>query len=295
MNFYHSYKIIMKNILNFFALVIISGATFAQTKVVQLNDVKRRYIIYTPKDYDKQKEYPVVFNFHGSGMTHTEQMLYTQFNKTADKHGFIAVYPRGLKEDWNVGYSMSYKNGTNDIGFVEAMLTQIENEYKIDKKKVFATGLSRGGFFCQRIAAELPHRFAAVASVGALLPDSVAHYHKTQNDIGVLLVMGKADQVVNYNGKPGGYSSALDSYNYWKMGKPGSNKSTKIDQIPDDNTSVEILEYAIGSKSIVLVSIENGGHTWPGADDFNIGLPIGLTSHELDINEFIWAFFSQQK
>jgi polyhydroxybutyrate depolymerase len=134
-----------------------------------------------------------------------------------------------------------------------------------------------------------------VASVGALLPDSVAHYHKKQGDVGVLLVMGKADQVVNYKGKPGGYASAQDSYHYWKMGKAGSDKLTKIDNLPHDTTSVEILESAIGSKSIVLVSIENGGHTWPGADDFNIGLPIGVTSHELDINEYIWAFFSRQK
>lgn len=286
----------MKNVLKIIALLIFSGAAFAQTKSVQHKELKRRYIIYTPKGYDKQKEYPVVFNFHGSGMTQTEQMLYTQFNKTADKHGFIVVYPRGLKEDWNVGYGMSYKNGPDDIGFVETMLTQIETDHKIDKKRVFATGLSRGGFFCQRIAAELPHRFTAVASVGALLPDSVAHYHKQQHgDVGVLLVMGKADQVVNYNGKPGGYASAMDSYNYWKTSQPGSEKSTKIDNLPDDSTSIEILESAIGSKSVVLVSIENGGHTWPGADDFNIGLPIGVTSHELDINEYIWAFFSRQK
>jgi polyhydroxybutyrate depolymerase len=285
----------MKNLLKIIALLIVSGAAFAQTKSVQHKDLKRRYIIYTPKGYDTQKEYPVVFNFHGSGMTHTEQMLYTRFNETADKHGFIVVYPRGIKEDWNVGYGMSYTNGTDDIGFVEAMLTQIEADHKVDKKRVFATGLSRGGFFCQRIAAELPHRFAAVASVGALLPDSVAHYHKKQSDVGVLLVMGKADQVVNYKGKPGGYASAQDSYQYWKMGKAGSDKLTKIDNLPHDTTSVEILESAIGSKSIVLVSIENGGHTWPGADDFNIGLPIGLTSHELDINEYIWAFFSKQK
>lgn len=42
-----------------------------------------------------------------------------------------------------------------------------------------------------------------------------------------------------------------------------------------------------------LLTVVNGGHTWPGADDFNIGLPIGLTSKEININEYIWNFFER--
>ncbi len=285
----------MKSLLKVMALILVSGTIYAQTKFIKHNDTNRRYIVYTPKQYDEAKEYPVVFNFHGGGMTQAEQMLYTQFNKTADKHGFIVVYPRGIKEDWNVGYGQSYQNGVDDIGFVDALLTQLEKDYKVNKKKVFATGLSRGGFLCQRIAAELPHRFSAVASVGALLPDSVAHYHKKEGNVSVLLVMGKADQVVNYEGKPGAYASAIDSHTYWKMGQTSEEISTKIDKIPSDSTSVEILESKIGSRTVSLISIENGGHTWPGADDFNLGLPIGLTSKEIDINEYIWGFFNKAR
>ncbi len=68
-------------------------------------DVKRRYIVYVPKSYEavKDKNFPVVFNFHGGGMTMAEQMLYTQMNKMADKHDFIVVYPQVIKQDWNVG------------------------------------------------------------------------------------------------------------------------------------------------------------------------------------------------
>lgn len=278
-------------------LALVSGPLFAQTKILQHNETKRRYIVYTPKNYDPASEskYPVVFNFHGSGMTPAEQMLYTQMNRTADKYGFVVVYPKGINEDWNVGFGTSYKNGTDDIGFTEALLNQIEKDYKIDSKRVFATGLSRGGFFCHRIAAELPHRFSAVAGIGATLPDSVAFYHKSKKEVGVLIVHGKADKVVNYEGKAGGYYSALNSYHYWKTDSPAKETESKIDRIPHDNTSVEILASRSGKKRVVLISIENGGHTWPGADDFNIGLPIGLTSKEIDINEYMWEFFSKQE
>ncbi len=278
-------------------LALVSGSLFAQTKTLQYQETKRRYIVYTPKNYDpgSENKYPVVFNFHGGGMTPAEQMLYTGMNHTADKYGFIVVYPRGINEDWNVGFGISYMYGKDDIGFTEALLNQVEKDYKIDSKRVFATGLSRGGFFCHRIAAELPHRFSAVASIGATLPDSVAFYHKNKREVGVLIVHGKADKVVNYEGKAGGYYSAIHSYHYWKTDGTAKETKSKIDKVPDDNTAVEILASSSGKKRVVLISIENGGHTWPGANDFNIGLPIGLTSREIDINEYIWEFFSKQE
>jgi polyhydroxybutyrate depolymerase len=64
--------------------------------------------------------------------------------------------------------------------------------------------------------------------------------------------------------------------------------------VKNDHTEVEILESTYGNKSVILISIDNGGHTWPGADDFNIGLPIGLTSKEFDVNEYMWKFFNKQ-
>ena len=106
----------MKNLL-IISLLLFQVIALAQTKTLLHKEVKRKYIIYTPKELDPGKSYPVVFNFHGGGITPAEQMLYTGFNQIADKYGFIVVYPRGIKEDWNVGFGMSYKEGTDDIGF----------------------------------------------------------------------------------------------------------------------------------------------------------------------------------
>lgn len=289
-----------RNFVLLFVTALFSHALLGQTKTLQHNDVKRKYIVYIPKGYESaaSRRYPVVFNFHGGGMTPAEQMLYTQMNKTADRHGFITVYPKGIKEDWNVGFGMSYKKGTDDIGFIETLLNQIEKDYKIDTQKVFAAGLSRGGFFCHRIAAELPHRFSAIATAGASVPDSVAYYHQDRKEIGVLMVHGKADAVVDYTGKNNGYFSAPKSYQYWQTqgnSKIGREKTIKHDPDKSDKTSVEIIEIKTGKKYVTLISIENGGHTWPGADDFNIGLPIGLTSKEIDFNEYMWEFFNKQE
>ncbi|MBX2901672.1 MAG: hypothetical protein KF775_18630 [Cyclobacteriaceae bacterium] len=290
----------IKNIIvSLFLVLLIAASAGAQVKTLVYKGEKRKYIVYTPEAYTKDTLafFPVVFNFHGGGMTMAEQMLYTQMNKTADKHGFIVVYPKGIKEDWNVGFGMAYKSGTDDIGFIDSLLSNLKYNYRIDSKKVFATGLSRGGFFCHRIAAELSDKFTAIATVGALLPDSVAHYHQKKSEIGVMTVHGTDDQIVNYKGKENAYYSAQATFEYWKKvnGTETAESKKIIDKKKRDGTAVEIIESRIGKKTVSLITIVNGGHNWPGADEFNVGLPLGKTSSEIELNEYMWFFFKTQK
>jgi polyhydroxybutyrate depolymerase len=293
----------MRNMKTLIALVVLVCASFpALGQVASLvhKDEKRRYLVYTPASYagQPQKAFPVVFNFHGSGMSMAEQMLYTQMNRAADRHQFIVVYPSGIKQDWNVGFGMSYLDGSDDIGFTEALLAKLKQDYRVDGQRVYATGLSRGGFFALRVAAELPQLFAAVASVGGPMPEPVAQHHSKPGEVGVLLVHGTADQVVAYGGKPGGYWSAEDTYGYWlkQNGLAAAGASRRvIDNDAGDGTEVVWLEQGNGRQSVALATVKEGGHTWPGADPFNVGLPIGKTSRDMDANEVIWQFFDKQR
>ncbi|WP_228896245.1 extracellular catalytic domain type 1 short-chain-length polyhydroxyalkanoate depolymerase [Pseudoduganella aquatica] len=287
----------MKILISLVLLVSISCPAFAQVKSLVHKEEKRRYLVYTPASYDSQPQraFPVVFNFHGSGMTMAEQMLYTQMNRAADRHQFIVVYPLGIKQDWNVGFGMSYLEGSDDIGYTEALLAKIRQDYRVDSQRVYAAGLSRGGFFALRIAAELPQLFAAVASVGAPMPEPVVqHNSKPANPakVGVLLIHGTADQVVAYGGKPGGYLSAEDSYSYWLK----RNGIAPVATSPrTEGKDVAWMEQGNGEQSVALVTVREGGHTWPGADPFNVGLPIGKTTRDMDANEAMWQFFAKHR
>jgi len=290
----------MKILITFFALACLSLPTFAQMKSLVHKEEKRRYLVYTPGSYatQPQKAFPVVFNFHGGGMSMAEQMLYTQMNRAADRHQFIVVYPLGIKQDWNVGFGMSYLEGTDDIGFTEALLAKLKQDYRVDSQRVYATGLSRGGFFSLRIAAELPQLFAAVASVGGPMPEPVVQHHAKPGNVGVLLIHGTADQVVAYGGKAGGYLSAEDTYSYWLKRNgiaAGGATSRLIDSDASDGTSITWLEQGNGHQKVALVTVSEGGHTWPGADPFNVGLPIGKTTRDIDANEAIWQFFDKHR
>jgi polyhydroxybutyrate depolymerase len=288
----------MKILISLVLLACVSVPALAQVKPLVYKEEKRRYLVYTPPSYANapQKAVPVVFNFHGGGMSMAEQMLYTQMNRAADRHGFIVVYPAGIKQDWNVGFDMSYLDGTDDIGFTEALLAKIKQDYRVDPQRVYATGLSRGGFFALRIAAELPHLFAAVASVGGPMPQPVIAHHAKPGKVGVLLMHGTADQVVAYGGKPTGYLSAEDSFGYWLKHneiRPGAVSRRTINNDPGDGTDVTWIEQGNGKQGVALLTVREGGHTWPGADPFNIGFPIGKTTRDIDANEVIWEFFAK--
>lgn len=290
----------MKILIGLIILACASLPALAQVKSLQYKEEKRRYLVYTPPSYAEQpqKAFPVVFNFHGSGMSMAEQMLYTQMNRAADRHQFIVVYPLGIKQDWNVGFGMSYLEGTDDIGYTEALLAKLKQDYRIDSQRVYATGLSRGGFFALRIAADLPHLFAAVASVGGPMPEPVIQHHTKPGNVGVLLIHGTADQVVAYGGKPSGYLSAEDSYSYWlkRNGIAQAAASRRvIDSDAADGTDVSWVEQGNGQQSVALATVRDGGHTWPGADPFNVGLPIGKTTRDIDANELIWRFFEKHR
>ncbi|MGK5061462.1 extracellular catalytic domain type 1 short-chain-length polyhydroxyalkanoate depolymerase [Janthinobacterium sp. LB3P112] len=289
----------MKIAISLFILSCLRSPVLAQVQSLQHKEDKRRYIVYTPAAYASapQQAFPVVFNFHGGGMSMAEHMLYTQMNKTAERHQFIVVYPQGIKQDWNVGFGMDYLAGTDDVGFTQAMLSKLKQDYRIDDKRVYATGLSRGGFFVLRLAAELPQQFAAVASVGAPMPEPVLQQHKKTDKVGMLLIQGTADKVVLHEGKAASYLSAEATFDYWRRhnGIAGATPQPRLLPGPaGDTTQVSWLEQD-GGASVALLTVKEGGHTWPGADAFNIGLPIGKTTRAIDANEVIWEFFSKHR
>lgn len=284
-------------------LLCLSSAATAQEQRLVHQDAKRKFIVYTPPSYAKapHKPLPLVIHFHGGGMTMREQMLYTQMNRTADRENFIVVYPQGVKNDWNVNFSKDskeHKDASDDIGFTEAMVAKLKQDYRIDARRVYATGLSRGGFFSLRVAAELPHLFAAVAAVGATTPGGLADQPPGAEKVGVMQIMGTADQIVLFDGKPDGYLSANAAHQYW-LRKNGiasaAVQERRIDSDRHDGTDVVVREQSGGGVSVALVTVNNGGHTWAGADPFNVGLPLGLTSRDVDANALIWEFFSKHQ
>ena len=288
----------LKTVIIFAAILLNVYTGSGQSRTIKVDGIKRKYIIYLPKRYDHHKAYPLIFNFHGGGMTAAEQMLYTGMNQTADHHNFIVVYPAGIKNDWNVGFDTSYQKGTDDTGFIKVLVDSLRKEFRIDQHAIFAAGLSRGGFFCHRLASEMATVFAGIVSVGGPLPDSVKHYNTGAEKVSVMQVQGDDDHVVSYTGEQGAYASGQATFEFWAEKNGMSNQSIKtriVNVFKKDSTTVTIKEVKNQNVSVTLVTVHNGGHTWPGSDPFNIGYPLGKTSKDINMNEYIWQFFSKHK
>ena len=237
----------MKTLVSNILFIVLSTFSYGQTQGIKIDGDMRQFTMYIPETINKEKPAALVLNFHGSGMTALEHMFYTEMNATADKNNFILVYPQGKENDWNVGFGMDYDNGPKDIEFIRQLVEKIKKHYAIDTNSIFATGLSRGGFFTHRLATEMPEVFAAVASVGAPIPNEVKKRHTSQEKIAVLLAHGDTDEHVKYIGKQEKYNSVKETIIYWRNHNNSNTEHStkKINSIEDETT--------VGKKRIITI------------------------------------------
>lgn len=57
---------------------------------------EREYLLHVPASYDPSKATPLVISLHGASLWPAGQMQVSQWNRVADQHGFIVVYPSGV-------------------------------------------------------------------------------------------------------------------------------------------------------------------------------------------------------
>lgn len=120
--------------------------------------VEMRYLLYLPKDYDKQQSWPVLLFLHGSGERGDDLELVKvhgppKLIAAGKDFPFIVVSPQCPKDQW-----------WEPIELI-ALLDEIGRKFKVDADRVYLTGLSMGGFGTWRLAAYAPTRFAAIAPI----------------------------------------------------------------------------------------------------------------------------------
>ena len=100
------------------------------------------------------------------------------FNGVADQNGFVVVYPNGTGRwsgdilfTWNGGNccGSAQEKNVDDVGFMRAIVTDLQTQFKIDPKRIYATDMSNGGILAQRLGCEAADLFAAIAPVAGTL------------------------------------------------------------------------------------------------------------------------------
>ena len=140
---------------------------------IEVGGLKRTYLTYIPRGLPKGA--PLVLVMHGSGEDAAQIRIGTGygFERLADEHGFAVVYPNSYAFDWNdcskVGSFRVNGIEVDDVGFLNTVVDKFITEIGIDRSRVFATGVSAGGFMSMRLALEAPTRFRAIAAVVAMV------------------------------------------------------------------------------------------------------------------------------
>ena len=259
------------------------------------NGIQRDYILYIPAIYDGSTDVPLVLNFHGYGSNANEQMFYGDFRDIADTEGFLLVHPQGTiingDQQWNVGF-LGNGNTTDDVGFTEALIDELANLYTINLDRVYATGMSNGGFMSFLLACQLSEKITAVASVtGSMTPDTYDACN-AQQPTPILQIHGTGDSNVLYNGDTW-TRSIEDVISYWVNynnceTSPTTTALTDINH--SDGSTVEHIIYSGGDNGVTTehMKIIGGGHTWPSS-----AITLPGTNQDINASMEIWHFFSK--
>jgi poly(hydroxyalkanoate) depolymerase family esterase len=151
----------------FFAMMAVKG--FAQGQTVNLNykvaGVDRQTILYAPSGLGANP--PLVYVIHGFNMSGQQEVQLTQMNKVADTAKFVVVYPNALK---NASNQQSWDmTGPNDYGYLLSLIDTVDGRYHIDRKRVYVSGFSMGGFLSFNIGCRYADVIAAIAPVSGTL------------------------------------------------------------------------------------------------------------------------------
>lgn len=286
----------MRLFLNFFLILLISIPAYSQRLEMKYKKDKRTYIIHLPEGYDKGKSYPLVLNFHALFMGPTMQKNYTMMNCVADKEKFIVVYPKGKGRTWNTGIGVKkFENGKDDLGFANALLDSLIKTYSVDTTRVYAVGMSMGGFFSYRLACQMSHRIAAVASVAGLMSDSTIAYCETSS-MPVLQIHGTKDHIVKYKTGLRKSLGAEETVEFWVnknncMATPDT--TFLADTCKKDKSHALLIKYpnCDNNSEVWFYKIENGGHTWPLGSMYMIFM--GKTNDDFYGSLAIWDFLKK--
>jgi polyhydroxybutyrate depolymerase len=286
-----------------------SGAKPPTQNEIDIAGVKRSFYLYIP---EKAKlPAPTVFVFHGGGgKAEGVDCSVGGMAKLADEEGFIVVYPAGIDKRWNDGRKFEGRKfdgqgKEDDVSFVGELIERLALKKQADPARIYACGISNGGFFSQYLAQQLPGKIAAVASVAASVSEDMANSEVSCEP--TMFVLGTKDPLVPFEG--GGVGGKLlksgrgsvlpfaDSINFWCKANC-ADKLTFDQMLPDTVTSdrcqVEVMRYgSVGSQAEVLVyKIIGGGHTWPQGLQYLPKALVGIVCRDFNCNEAIWKFFS---
>ena len=238
----------MKTLYFLFAITIFSTSCFAQNqKKFSVEGTERTAVIYEGEA--KAKKSPVVFVFHGHGGNVRNAQRRLNFHDNWKEA--LVVYMQGIPGVVGITDAAGIRNGwqkspgelnDRDVNFFDEVLRQLQKDYQIDEKRIYAVGHSNGSRFVNVLWAMRGEKFAAfcaVAGSGGLMIQNAPPKS-------IWLSMGENDPLVPIAGQ--------------RMSAEVVKKVLKVDA---GITNGDITTYKGVKGTELVVEDRNGGHEFP--------------------------------
>jgi polyhydroxybutyrate depolymerase len=294
-------------LLTIVLLIPFFGGCVTTNQSIVFDGRTRYYDIHIPRSYSHQSAMPLVICLHYGGGNGEIFEEVTMFSEKAEKEGFIVVYPYGTGQlekrllTWNAGFAAGYalEHQIDDVGFIRTLIEKLQQTLNIDSSRIYLTGFCNGAAMTYRLGAELSDIVAAIAPIagsigGKTTEDSLLWVIPEPTvPVPVIVFHGLLDTYVPYHGGltqgNGSYSvlSVNESISFW-IDQNGCYLKPKRNISESGNIIIDTYVNNETNADVVLYTIVNGGHAWPGGNKF---FSSDEPTTEISATDVIWEFF----
>jgi polyhydroxybutyrate depolymerase len=291
--------------LGFVGLVLVMGWSSAAgactlgepgtTQRVTIGDTGRSLLFRVPAKLRGRA--PLVFVLHGSGGDGAAILAGSKLEETAERHGFLLAAPDGgIPVDkgfvWNipgvptVTGKVPGPGDADDVAYLGAAIDWLAAQGCVDRRRVYATGLSGGGRMSSWLGCVASDRFAAIAPVVGLRAGNPSAADARFPDPATCMPAKPMPVIAFAGGKDGTNPVEGGGAGYWqytmrKAEARWADLNGCRRPLPERTLESGVVErgYADcrGGAEVVARIIPEAGHTWV-AD-----------------NEALWGFFARHR
>jgi polyhydroxybutyrate depolymerase len=229
----------------------------------------------------RQGPAPTIIVLHGQTSTAAWTAENSGFSDAAAARGFTAVFPQGIRKQWNDGRE-AQAAGIDDVGFLHRLVTALVGRGLADPRQIYLAGVSNGGMMTFRMLCEASELFAGAATVIANMPTRIGERCAPRKPVPVVMFNGTADPLVPYDGGGVGFLGGRGSV--W-----AAEETAEFMADVNACATARALPLPVGSP-VALYRFDGGGHQVPGQRSF---LPffLGRGTRALNAADEAFAFF----
>lgn len=254
---------------------------------------------------------PLLLLLHGAGGTARMALGNTQWPALADREGLLLAAPEGTRRDphqppafrqnpqaWNDGSGRGHtaRQGTDDVGFLAALVGRLVAAHGADPARVFVAGFSNGGSMAFRLAAERPDLVAAIGAVAGhcwVAPEPAPRAVPGFMIFGGLDLLNPIDggEVTTPWGAEEYHPPVRQSFDRWRTFAGCGGVVHEREEPPGVREWRS--EGCAAGVEVRMIVVDDLGHHWPGAPRLLPPWIAGPASDRLHGASALWEFFQR--